>query len=288
MRNVDYSRLNRIDTLVNDYLNKGWVKGAVTMVIKDGHVVQYKGYGFADAEAHRPMEKDELFRIASQTKAIVSVALMQLFEQGKFMLDEPIADFLPAFGKTRVLDKFTAADTSYTTVPINRPITFRDLFTHTSGLDYPSIGSKEMRAIYAKAGIPSGLGNIPDNLRERIDALAALPLVHQPGERWTYSLGIDVIGCLVEEISGMTLENYLDAHLFRPLGMKDTYFNVPASKAGRLAAVYTEDSVHRVIRWTKEKMGVDPMYPLDKKHYFSGGAGLTSTAWDYAIFLQTL
>jgi CubicO group peptidase (beta-lactamase class C family) len=287
-RSVDYSRLSRIDTLVDRYLQKGWVNGVVTLVIRNGHVIQYKAYGYSDAEAKKTMQRNDLFRIASQTKAIVSVGVMQLFEEGKLYLDEPVADFLPAFRNTRVLDKFNAADTTYTTVPAKRLITIRDLLTHSSGLGYPLIGSKEMTAIYAKNAIPVGLGNFDDDLKERMEALAGLPLAFQPGEKWMYSLGIDVLGCVIEVISGENLEQYLTGHIFRPLGMNDTYFNVPAAKAGRLVRVYTEDSLHHVIQWTKQTVNVDPDYPLVRKRYFSGGAGLTSTAWDYSIFMQAI
>src|ERR1700742_1537150 len=224
-KDFDYTRLPRIDTLADGYVHRGWVNGIVTLVIHDGRVVQYKGYG---------LHRDDIFRIASQTKAIVSTGIMQLYEEGKFFLDEPISDFLPAFRNMRVLDKFNPDDSSYTTVPAKRQITFRDLLTHTSGLDYPLIGSRSMTAIYAKAGIPSGLGVVDHDLRERMEALAKLPLVHQPGEKWTYSLGIDVLGCLIEVISGKDLETFLSERIFRPLGMKDTYFNVPKDKAGRV------------------------------------------------------
>lgn len=285
---VDQVRLARIDTVIKGYIDKGWVNGVVTLVIHDGHVVQYKGYGFADKEAGKLMKPDDLFRLASQTKAVVSVGLMRLWEEGKFYLDEPIADILPAFRHPVVLDKFNEADSSYTTVPAKREITFRDLLTHTSGIDYPVIGTPSMKAIYAKAKIPVGLGVIDYDLRERMEAMAKLPLVHQPGEKWTYGLSVDLIGCLIEVMTGMSLEDYLQKTIFRPLGMKDTYFNVPADRAGRLTAVYTEDSLHRVVRWTEEKTSIDPNYPLAHKRYFSGGAGLTSTAWDYAIFLQMM
>jgi CubicO group peptidase (beta-lactamase class C family) len=285
---VDTRRLARIDTFVNGYISKGWINGVVTLVVKNGHVVQYKSYGFADKEANKPMRRDDLFRIASQTKAIVSVGIMALFEQGKFYLDEPISDFLPAFRDMKVLDKFNPADSSYTTVPAKKPITFRDLLTHTSGLDYAGIGTKEGRAIYAKAGIPSGLGVIDYDLKERMEQLAKLPLINQPGEKWMYSLGIDVLGCLIEVISGKNLETYLVDNVFRPLGMNDTRFNIPIDKSGRLTKAYSEDSVHNVIPWTKERTTIDPNYPLVFKRYFSGGAGLTSTAWDYAVFLQML
>ncbi len=285
---VDQMRLARIDTVVKGYIDKGWVNGAVTLVIHDGHVVQYKGYGYSDREARKAMRPDDLFRMASQTKAIVSVGLMRLWEQGKFYLDEPIADVLPAFRQSVVLDKFNEADSSYTTVPAKRSITFRDLLTHTSGIDYPLIGTPSMKAIYSKAQIPAGLGVIDYDLRERMEAMAKLPLVHQPGEKWTYGLNVDLIGCLIEVMTGMSLEDYLQMTIFHPLGMKDTYFNVPQDRAGRLTVVYTEDSLQHVVRWTKEKTTIDPDYPLAHKRYFSGGAGLTSTAWDYAIFLQML
>ncbi len=287
-KSVDYQRLKRIDTLLNQYIDRGWLNGVVTIVIKDDQIVQYKGYGWQDAASKKPMPKDALFRIASQTKAIVSVAVMTLFEEGKFTLDEAIADFIPAFANTPVLDSFNQKDSTYSTVPAKRGITFRDLLTHTSGLDYPGIGSPSMKAIYQKANIPSGLGDIDADLLERVNALARLPLAHQPGEKWTYGLSMDVLGCLVEVISGQSLSDYCASHIFKPLGMNDTYFNVPAVKAARLATVYTENKDHKPVPWTKAATGIDPNYPLANKHYFSGGAGLTSTAYDYAIFLEML
>jgi CubicO group peptidase (beta-lactamase class C family) len=287
-RSIDYSRLTRIDTLVNAYINKDWLKGMVVLIVRDNQLISYKGYGYADAEEKKPMEADDLFRLASQTKAIVSVGIMTLYEEGKFYLDEPISDFLPAFAHPRVLDKFNAADSSYTTAPAKREITIRDLLTHTSGLDYPDIGSENMKAIYAKADIVSGLGVVDHDLKERMNALARLPLVHQPGERWTYGLSVDLLGCLIETISGEDLETFLHRRIFLPLGMKDTYFNVPAAKGNRLTTVYTEDSLHHIIKWARDHYRVDPDYPLIHKHYFSGGAGLTGTAYDYAIFLQML
>jgi len=287
-KSVDYDRLSRIDGLINDYIAKGWLNGVVTIVVKDNQVVQYKGYGYADKESRKPMRKDDLFRIASQTKAVVSVGLMTLYEEGKFFLDEPISDFIPAFKHPRLLDTFNAADSSYTTVPAKKEISFRDLLTHTSGLDYPGIGSEKMKAIYAKAGISPGLGDVHADLRERMEVLAGLPLVNQPGEKWTYSLSVDVIGDLIEIISGKDLETFLVERIFDPLGMKDTRFNIPAASADRLTKVYTEDSLHHIIPWSKDNFGVDPSYPLMRKRYFSGGAGLTSTAYDYAVFLQML
>lgn len=285
---VDYNKLAKIDGLVNDYINKNWLTGAVSIVIKDNQVVQYKGYGYADADTKKPMQKDQIFRIMSQTKAITSVGIMILYEQGKLLLDEPISDFIPEFKHPVVLDKFNDADTTYTTVPAKREITFRDLLTHTSGLDYTDIGSSKVQAIYTKNHIPSGLGYFDASLPESMKALGKLPLSFQPGEKWQYGLNSDLLGCLIEVISGMNLEAFLTKNIFEPLGMKDTYFNLPAAKANRLATVYTEDDQHKVIKWSHEFRNIDPDYPTMNKHYFSGGAGLSSTAFDYAIFMQML
>ena len=285
---VDYERLARIDGLVNEYINNNWLTGAVSIIIKDNQVVQYKGYGFADVASKKPMKNDAIFRIMSQTKAITSVGIMILYEQGKLLLDQPISDFIPEFKKPVVLDKFNDADTTYTTVPAKGEITFRHLLTHTSGLDYTDIGSSKVQAIYTKNHIPSGLGYFDENLFERMKALGKLPLTFDPGTKWQYGLNSDLLGCLIEVISGMNLEDFLRKNIFDPLGMKDTYFNVPASKADRLATVYTEDSLHHIITWSHEFRRIDPDYPIMKKRYFSGGAGLSSTAFDYAVFMQML
>lgn len=284
---VDHEKLAKIDGLVNEYISKGWLTGAVTIVIKDNQLVQYKGYGYADVETKKPMKNDAIFRIMSQTKAITSVAAMMLYEQGKFLLDEPVSHFIPEFKNPVVLDKYIN-DSTYTTVPAKREITFRDLLTHTSGLDYPDIGTDKGKAIYKKNNIPSGLGHFNANLLDRMKALGKLPLMNQPGEKFLYGLNSDLLGCLVEVISGTTLEDFFTKNIFQPLGMNDTYFNVPASKASRLATVYTEDSLQHVIKWSHTFRNIDPDYPLMKMHYFSGGAGLSSTAYDYAIFMQML
>lgn len=285
---VDYQRLAKVDDLINDYVKKDWVKGVVTLVVKDNQLIQYKGYGYLDADTKKPMPNDAIFRIMSQTKAITSTGIMILYEEGKLLLDQPIADFIPEFRNPKVLDKYNAADTTYTTVPAKRDITFRDLLTHTSGLDYAAIGSEDMRAIYAKAGIPSGLGHIDMTLLDAMKILAKQPLKFQPGTQWQYGLNTDLLGCLIEVISGMSLEEFLTKRIFEPLGMKDTYFNLPQSKAARLATVYTENEEHKIIKWSHTFRNLDPDYPLIKTSFFSGGAGLSSTTYDYAIFLQML
>jgi len=285
---IDYRRLSRIDSLMNEYVKNHWLVGAVTLVVKDGRLIQYKGYGYSDEDAKRPMANNSIFRIMSQTKAIVSIGAMILYEEGKFLLDEPISDFIPEFRHPTVIEKYNRADTTFTTVPAKREITFRDLLTQTSGIGYPDIGNDSMMAIYAKAKIFSGLGYSGENLLAQMKSLAKLPLAFQPGTQWMYGLNSDLLGCLIEVISGMNLEDYLRKNLFDPLGMKDTYFNLPKEKANRLTAVYTEDASGKIIRWSHSFRNIDPDYPLMKKNYLSGGAGLSSTAWDYAVFLQML
>jgi CubicO group peptidase (beta-lactamase class C family) len=150
------------------------------------------------------------------------------------------------------------------------------------------IGSKEMTAIYAKANIPSGLGVFNDNLEDEMNQLAQLPLAFQPGTQWRYGLSVDVLGAVIEVITKTSLQDFLRKNILTPLQMNDTWFNLPSSKANRLTSVYTEDSLHHVIPWSEKDYGVDPNYPLADKHYFSGGAGLSSTAMDYAVFLQMI
>lgn len=285
---VDYKKLSRIDSLVNEYIQKDWEKGVVTLIVKDNILIQSKGYGYADAKGTKPMTPDAIFRIMSQTKAITSVGIMILYEQGKLLLDEPIGNYIPEFKNQVVLDKFNEADTTYTTVPAKRNITFRDLLTHSSGIDYPAIGSKRMNAIYAKARIPSGLGYFDADLLTEMKKLAKLPLGFQPGEKWQYGLNADLLGCLIQVISKQTLDDFFQKNIFEPLGMKDSYFNVPKPKWNRLPAVYTEDSDGHIIPWSHTFRDIDPDYPMMNTHFFSGGAGLSSTAWDYAIFLQML
>lgn len=287
-KNLDPVKLAQIDSLLNKYVANNWLVGASTIIVKDNQVVYYKGHGFANQASKKPMEANAIFRIMSQTKAITSLAILQLFENGKIGLDQAVGDFIPSFYKQTVLKDFNAADTTYTTVPAKRNITIRDLLTHTSGIDYAAIGSKNMQAIYAKADMPSGLGKSNASLLDVMKKLGTLPLVHQPGEKFTYGLNSDLLGCIVEIVSGMSLEAYFNKNIFEPLGMRDTYFNVPASKANRLPTVYTEDSNNKIIEWSPTFRNIDPNYPLLGTTFFSGGAGLSSTAYDYAVFLQMI
>ncbi len=285
---IDYKKLAQIDTIVNSYISKQWENGVTVLVVKNNQVIYHKALGYANEAKKIPMPENAIYRIMSQSKAITSLAVLQLFEQGKLNLDQPVSDFISSFKNQTVLDVINFTDTTYTTVPAKRAITIRDLLTHSSGIDYTDIGSKEMSAIYNKAGVPSGLGYFDANLLEKMTILGKLPLAHQPGVKFTYGLNTDLLGCLVEIVSGMSLETYCNKNIFEPLGMKDTYFNVPAQKANRMPTVYTENEDHKLIEWSPSFRKIDPSYPMMKKTYFSGGAGLSSTAYDYAIFLQML
>jgi CubicO group peptidase (beta-lactamase class C family) len=286
---VSADRLTRIDRVMNEYVTAHRQAGMVVLLARNGQIVHYKGYGQNSMESGSTMPRDGIFRIASQTKAIVSVAALLLFEEGAFLLDDPVSKYIPAFRTMKVLDKFNPADSSYTTTPAKRPITIRQLLTHTSGLDYPGIGSKEMTAIYAKARIPSGIGTPAGVvLGEAMNRLAALPLAHQPGDRWTYGLSDDLLGYLVEVVSGQPLDQFLRTRLFDPLGMKDTWFYLPTALRPRLLSINTEDSTKAVMQM-RTQGNLAATYPTqDGGTYFSGGAGLSSTAFDYAVFLQML
>ena len=283
-------RLQRIDQAMNDWVQKGWMNGAAALIVRKGKIVYYKTAGYNDLEAKTQLQKEAIFRIASQTKAITSVAIMMLFEEGKLLLDDPVSKYIPAFRKQSVLENFSGADTSYTSVPAKRDITIRDLLTHTSGLGYAQIGSREANALYAKYDITAGIGVTNSTLLDAMNRLGKLPLMHQPGEKFTYGLNTDLLGCLVEVISSSTLNDFFTTRIFQPLGMKDTYFFVPQEKTGRLVNLYREDSLGQ-LRKSDGNMLNGPTvanYPLMKSAYYSGGAGLSSTIYDYAVFLQML
>lgn len=281
---ISEDRLIRIDKMLQQGIDSGWIAGVVGFIARDSKIVYYKSLGVKDIEAKTLMHKDDIFRIASQTKAITSLAVMMLFEEGKFLLDDPISKYIPEFAKPRVLDKFNEKDTTYTTIPATREVTIRDLLTHTSGIDYAGIGSEHMNAIYAKSAIPTGFVSEKIILGDKIKKLGKLPLVHQPGEKFTYGLNVDVLGYLVEILSGETLDKYFHAHIFEPLGMNDTYFYLPSSKYDRLVKVSAEDKNHHLINASSTFVN----YPLAEGTYYSGGAGLSSTIKDYATFLQML
>jgi CubicO group peptidase (beta-lactamase class C family) len=282
-------RLGRIDTLISSSIDSGWITGAVGFIARDGKIAYSKSFGYKDMEAKTPLKTDDIFRIASQSKAITSLAAMILFDEGRLLLDDPVSKYIPEFAHPVVLDKFNPVDTTYTTIPAYREITIRDLLTHTSGIDYPKIGSENMKAIYDKNNIPVGFESRPLLLGDWMKKLGKLPLVHQPGLQFTYGLNSDLLGSIVEVISGMNLDQFMHDWIFEPLGMNDTYFYIPADKQSRLVKPCTENEMLKAIKWKDRTFGdVDVNYPLVKGTYYSGGAGLSSTIQDYAKFLQMM
>lgn len=279
-------RLIRIDDMLMNAIEENQIPGAVAMIVRDGVIVYHKAFGMADNEAGRELNQNDIFRIASQTKAITATAVMMLWEEGHFRLDDPISNYLTDFGEAQILDTFNREDTTYTTVPAENQITIRDLLTHTSGIGYGVIdGDERFRMIYEKAGITDLFTTEPINIEESITKLAKLPLHHEPGERFTYSEGLDVLGYFIEEISGMPFDEYLQTRIFDPLGMDDTRFYLPESKHDRLVTVQQKDDDGE---WTPiPATFYDPDYPrTGAMTFFSGGAGLSGTAEDYAKFLQ--
>ncbi len=278
-------RLARIDQMVAGEVQNGNLPGAVALIARKGKIVFWKAYGMADNQAGKEMKRDAIFRIASQTKAITSTAVMMLWEEGKFQLDDPISKYIPEFKNQQVLKSFHYADTTWTGEPVKKEITIRHLLTHTSGIGYGIIDSNEqMKMIYQKAGVTDLFTTENITITESVKKLAKLPLHHQPGENYTYSEGLDVLGYFIEIVSGMPFDQFLRTRIFDPLGMNDTRFYLPDDKASRLVAVQ-----HNINgKWEKYPVTFyDTDYPVKgAKAFFSGGAGLSSTVKDYATYLQ--
>ena len=275
----------RIDNIINEAIEENDIPGAVALIAHKGKVVYHKAFGKADTESNRAMKTDDIFRIASQTKAITSTAVMMLWEKGLFRLDDPISKYIPEFKKATLLDSFNESDSSYTTKPANTQITIRHLLSHTSGIGYGVIdGDPRFKKMYAKAGITDLFTTENISIAQSVKKLAALPLHHEPGSKFTYSEGLDVLGYFIEIISGQPFDEFLREHIFDPIGMADTWFYLPASKHSRLVNVqHKKDG-----QWKNyPKTFYDTDYPIKgAKRFFSGGAGLSSTAADYAKFLQ--
>ncbi|MBT8305853.1 MAG: beta-lactamase family protein, partial [Maribacter sp.] len=278
-------RLGRIDEMLDQAVDDNELPGIVALIARNGKIVFHNAYGMADNTSGIAMENDAIFRIASQTKAITSTAVMILWEEGKFRLDDPISKYIPEFGEAQLLDTFNEQDSSYTTKPAQDQITIRDLITHTSGIGYGVIdGDTRFKKIYAKAGITDLFTTQNISIGESIKKLAKLPLHHNPGDKFTYSEGLDVLGYFIEIVSGVSFDKFLKTRIFDPLGMDDTWFYLPRNKHDRLVTVQ-----HKVNgKWEKYPITFyDTDYPkTGAKRFFSGGAGLSSTAKDYATFLQ--
>ena len=279
-------RLSIIDDMLNEAIGNKEIPGAVALVARKGKIVYYKAFGMADNTSNRSLKKDDIFRIASQTKAITSTAVMMLWEEGKFRLDDPISKYIPEFENAQVLDSLIEKDLTYTTINVDKPITIRHLITHTSGIGYGYIdGDERIKKIYEKAGIVDLFTTEPLTIGENIKKLAKLPLHHHPGEKFTYSEGLDVLGYFIEIVSGMPLDEFFKTRIFDPLDMEDTWFYLPKEKHDRLVTIQTSKDAEW-IRYTNPSV-YDIDYPIKgAKTFFAGGAGLSSTAKDYATFLQ--
>lgn len=266
-------RLQRINQIMQKHVDANQISGAVGLIARKGKIVYFDQYGFMDRASKKPMKPDSIFRIYSMTKAVTGVAVMMLYEEGKFFLTDPVSKYLPEFSKMQVAEEGKLAKAE-------RDITIRDLLRHTSGIDYAGPKDENGTPYYQKLKV-----NEPGiNLAEMVKRLAQAPLVHQPGTIFHYSLSIDVLGRLVEVTSGITLDRFFEERIFQPLGMKDTAFYVPEEKWSRLV---TLDSP--VPDGTVKRSEAAPQDSFKKKpSIFYGGAGLTSTAMDYAMFCQML
>jgi CubicO group peptidase (beta-lactamase class C family) len=278
-------RLGRIDSLFQKFVDQRAIAGVTALVARKGKIVYFRSTGYNDLENKVPLEKDAIFRIASQTKAITSVAIMMLFEEGRISLNDPISMHLPEFSNPKVITGFNKKDSSFTSQAAKRAVTIHDLLTHTSGYCYPGSGGEAVNAIYAKLSIVNGVPEAVSTLKEEMRKIALAPLAHEPGEKFSYGLSTDILGYLVETVSGQSLEDFFRTKIFEPLEMADTYFQLPVEKHSRLMLLY-EDNIKG--DGVQKSTGQYIDYPLRKGIYFSGGGGLSSTAMDYAKFLQML
>jgi CubicO group peptidase (beta-lactamase class C family) len=281
-------RLARIDRLFQQYVDQNRIAGAVALVLRDGRPVYRRVFGWSDKEAGRRMAADSIFRIASQSKALTSVAILSLMEEGKLTLNTPVSAFIPAFAKTTVAQKDEGGGT---TVPAKRAITIRDLLTHTAGISYgtdPSVAALyEAKGLGPAAGYGWYTADKEEPICDTMERLGSLPFVAQPGEAWVYGYNSDILGCVVERASNMPLDKFIETRITAPLGMKDTRFFLPPELRDRLATVYSSVADGTISRAPDGSRG-QGHYVDGPRMNFSGGAGLLSTADDYARFLEML
>ncbi|MCX5765826.1 MAG: serine hydrolase [Gemmatimonadetes bacterium] len=281
-------RLARIDAVLDNYVTERRVGGVVALVLHDGKVEYEHAVGWSDREATRKMTADGIFRIASQTKAITSVAALILMEEGKLTLEDPVSNWIPTFAKTTVAVR---TDTGRAIVPAKRAITIKDLLTHTSGVSY---GTDALVApLYEAKGLGPAAGfgwytaDKNEPICESMERLGTLPFVSQPGAAWVYGYNTDILGCVVERASGKPLDEFIRERITGPLGMTDTHFYLPPAKRDRLAVVYGSDNTGHAVRAPEGPRGQGD-YVDGPRRSFAGGAGLLSTAHDYARFLEMI
>ena len=280
---VSKERLAHLDEVIGRYVQQNRIPGAVALVLQEGKPVYERAFGWADKEAGREMTPDTIFRIASQSKAITSAAILMLMEEGKIVLTEPVGNFIPTFKKTTVAE-------GSNTVPAKRPITIHDLLTHTAGISYGN--ESNIAAAYREKGLGPAAGNgwytadKDEPICATMERLGTLPFVSQPGEKYVYGYNTDILGCVVERASGMPFDRFVETRITGPLGMKDTRFFVKSGDENRLAAVYASNG-NTYVRAAEGSKG-QGSYVEGPRKSFSGGAGLTSTAPDYARFLEAI
>ncbi len=277
-------RLRRIDKVMQQHVDERLIPGAVTLVARRSKVAHFEALGMMDIEKNKPMQKNTIFRIASMTKQFTSLAVMMLYEEGHFLLSDPISKFIPEFKNPKVFVPSSSGD-SYELVPAKSEITIRHLLNHTSGLTYGYGDPVEMKELYIKAGIRDNNYDFNTRLHKTlgdlVKKLLTVPLLNHPGEEFIYGYSTDVLGYLVEIVSGMTLNEFFNSRIFQPLGMTDTYYYVPDEKTSRFMALYEST-----------KSGDLHVFDAPRLHpdssYYGGGGTLCSTASDYAQFLQMI
>ena len=272
-----------IDSIISAEISQQNISGGVALVYHKGKIVLDKAYGFSDIASKVPMQTNSIFRIASQTKAIVSIAVLQLLDKGLIQLDDPIEKYIPAFTQQKVA-VYNKGEFDF--IDRTRSITVRDLLSHQSGIssvdEYPTF-----KPLFKQYHLDQSLNLGYKNLEEEVNQIASMPLVHQPGARFTYGLSTDVLGRLIEIVSHQNLDRYLYEYILNPLGMKDTYFYLPKDKSSRLVKTYIKSSNNQLEAVDTSKFPID--YPLQEgRQYFSAIGGLVSTTHDYAKFLVCL
>jgi CubicO group peptidase (beta-lactamase class C family) len=273
----DPARLDVLHALTKRFVEEGQHAGAITLLARDGKLVDFQAYGYRDLEKRLPMERDTICRVYSMSKIITSAGVLVLFEEGRFNLDDPVSKYLPELKDLKVMTGGTADAPQLE--PLKRPVTIKHLLTHTSGLIYDFTGSDEITKLYQRAELWGGPG-----LSNFIAKVGKLPLKHQPGDAYTYGINTDVLGALIERVSGKTFGAFLEERLFRPLRMPDSGFDVPPEKMNRLAKTYKHGPDGRLV----EDKPLIETWPEPGRGIESGGAGIFSTAGDYARFAQML
>jgi len=274
-------RLKRINRVMQGYVERRELAGIITIVARQGRVVHFERYGVKDFESTEPLRFDSIFRIYSMTKPVTSAAVMMLYEEGLFQLDDPVEKFIPEFGEIKVFEK---TGDGYKLTDLKRKITVKDLLLHTSGLNYSFPEDSDFQRLQRKINSEKHTGT----LKEMVRKLVKLPVSHQPGEKWQYStLSTDILGYLVEVLSDLPFDRFLEQRIFKPLGMKDTGFYVPGEKISRFTALYgpPENSGERLKLIDAPETS---HYTAGPPSYFSGGGGLVSTAPDYVRFAQMM